>query len=210
MPIARPIRGLYVIIDPVACAGRSPVDTARLAIEGGACVIQWRDKVRDKGDQLADACAIGALCRNAGAIFIATDHVDLAIACGADGVHLGQRDLPIDAARAIAGPSMIIGVSTNNAAEALAAEAAGADYVAIGAIFTTASKGTTRPASLDRIAEVKAAVRVPVVAIGGIDASNIGRVIAASADAAAVISAVCSAADPRAAAAKLASAFLDA
>jgi thiamine-phosphate pyrophosphorylase len=207
MPVTPQICGLYVIIDPEACRGRTPVEIARLAIEGGASVIQWRDKLRDKGDQLGDARAIAALCRDAGAIFIVNDHVDLAIACPADGVHLGQHDLPIGAARPIAGPSMIIGVSTNDAAEARAAEAAGAGYVAVGAIFTTASKDNTRPATLDRIREVKTVVRVPVVAIGGIDPSNIRGVIAAGANAAAVISAVCSAEDPRAAARELASAF---
>ena len=107
----------------------------------------------------------------------------------------------------IAGAAMIIGVSTNNAAEARAAEAAGADYVAVGAIFATASKEVTRPANIERLREVKAAVSVPVVAIGGIDAGNIASVAAAGADAAAVISAVCGADDPRAAAARLAAAF---
>jgi thiamine-phosphate diphosphorylase len=207
MPLARQVRGLYVIIDPDACLGRSPVEIARQAIEGGANALQWRDKRREKSDQLADARAIAELCRAAGAIFIVNDHVDLAMACDADGVHLGQHDLPIDAARPIAGQSMIIGVSTNNAAEARAAEAAGADYVAVGAIFSTVSKGNTRPANLDRIREVKAAVRVPIVAIGGIDASNIRSVIDAGADATAVISAVGAADDPQAAARELASAF---
>jgi thiamine-phosphate pyrophosphorylase len=207
---ARPghaIRGLYVIIDPDACRGRRAVDVARQVVEGGASIVQWRDKRRDKGDQLADARAIAALCREAGAICIINDHIDLAIAARADGVHLGQHDLPIDAARPIAGIDMIIGVSTNDPPEADAAEAAGADYVAVGAIFETGSKGNTRPADLDRIRAVKAAVRVPVVAIGGINASNIRSVVDAGADAAAVISAVCGADDPRAAAQTLAGVF---
>ena len=102
---------------------------------------------------------------------------------------------------------MIIGVSTNTAEEAMEAEAGGADYVAIGAVFPTSSKGVTRAANIDRIRDVRAAVRIPVVAIGGITAANIGSVVAAGADAAAVISAVCAAADPRAAAAELARAF---
>jgi thiamine-phosphate diphosphorylase len=203
-----------VIIDPEACGGRGAIEVARLALAGGARVLQWRDKQRDKGDQLGDARAIAALCRDAGAIFIVNDHADLALACGAGGVHLGQRDLPIGAVRPIVGSAMIIGVSSNNAAEARAAGVAGADYVAIGAIFSTQSKRNTRPADLDRIREVKAAlqgesstVRVSVVAIGGINASNIRSVIEAGADAAAVISAVCAAEDPRAAATELASAF---
>ena len=206
------IRGLYVIIDPDACAGRpygrplSAVGVGRLALEGGASVVQWRDKRRDKGDQLDDARAIRALCRAHGATFIVNDHADLALAAGADGVHLGQHDLPIAAVRPIV-REMIIGVSTNTVEEAQRAEAAGADYVAVGAIFPTRSKDVTRAASIERLRDVRTAVRVPVVAIGGIDASNIGEVIAAGADAAAVISAVCGAASPERAARELAAAF---
>ncbi|HET6615826.1 MAG TPA: thiamine phosphate synthase [Dehalococcoidia bacterium] len=206
-PDAGRIHGLYVIIDPDACGGRSPVDVTRAALEGGASMIQWRDKRRDKGDQLADARAIRALCRDHGAMFIANDHIDLAIALHADGVHLGQHDLPIDVARPIAGDAMIIGASTNNVDEAHAAEAAGADYVAVGAIFATASKDVTRPANVERLREIKSAVRLPVVAIGGINASNIAQVVEAGADAAAVIGAVCGAVDVRSAAAELAAAF---
>lgn len=203
----RTLSGLYAIIDPDACRGRSPLAIASEALAGGARIVQWRDKRRDEHAQLADASAIVALCREYGAISIINDYPELAIASGADGVHLGQDDAPIGAARPLVGTHMIIGVSTNNADEARAAEAAGADYVAIGAIFATASKDVTRAASLERIREVKAAVRVPVVAIGGINASNIASVSEAGADAAAVIGAVCGAADPRAAAAELAAAF---
>jgi len=200
----RTIAGLYVIIDPAACRRRPAADIARAALEGGATIIQWRNKRRDPGDQLADARAIVALCREYGAISIINDYPDLAQASGADGVHLGQGDAAIEAVRPIVGDAMIIGVSTNNADEARRAEAEGADYVAIGAIFATASKDVTRTASIERLREVKQAVRVPVVAIGGIDASNIASVVEAGADAAAVISAVCAADDPRAAASELA------
>ncbi|MDP9238296.1 MAG: thiamine phosphate synthase [Chloroflexota bacterium] len=201
------IRGLYAIIDPDACRGRDPATIARLVLEGGASMLQWRDKGRDKGDQLPDARAIAALCLEYRALFIVNDHADLAVAAGGDGVHLGQHDLPVAAVRPIVGPSLLIGFSTNDIAEARAAEAAGADYVAVGAIFATSSKETTRPASIERMGDVKAAVRVPVIAIGGINARNIGRVVAAGADAVAVISAVCAADDPRAAAEELAAAF---
>lgn len=202
----RQIRGLYVIIDPGACAGRSAAEVARMALDGGAQVVQWRDKRRDKGDQLDDARAIRALCRTHGATFIVNDHADLALAVGADGVHVGQHDLPLGAVRPIVG-SMMIGVSTNTVGEARRAEAAGADYVAVGAIFPTRSKDLTRAASLERLREVRGAVRIPVVAIGGIGASNISDVVAAGADAAAVISAVCGAASPERAARELTAAF---
>lgn len=202
----RRIAGLYVIVDPDACGAMAAVEVARAALEGGARVLQWRDKRRDKGDQLDDVRAIGAICRDRAAAFIVNDHADLALASGADGVHVGQHDLPVDAVRRMAG-KLIVGVSTNDVAEARRAEAAGADYVAVGAIFRTRSKDVTRPASLERLREVKAAVRVPVVAIGGIDASNIADVVAAGADAAAVIRAVCGAAAPAHAASELAAAF---
>ncbi|MEX2158750.1 MAG: thiamine phosphate synthase [Dehalococcoidia bacterium] len=204
------VRGLYVIIDPGACRGRDAVEVARLALEGGASMLQWRDKRREKGDQLSQATAIRDLCARHGALFIVNDHIDLALAAGADGAHLGQHDLPVAVARRIVPADFVLGVSTNNADEARAAEANGASYVAVGAIFSTASKEPerTRAASPERLREVKSAVRVPVVAIGGIDASNIAQVIAAGADAAAVIGAVCGADDPQSAAAELARAFV--
>jgi thiamine-phosphate diphosphorylase len=201
------IRGLYVIIDPHACGGRAPIDVARQAVTGGARVLQWRDKLRDKGDQLDDARDLARLCRLTGTPLIINDHADLALACGAEGLHLGQHDLPIAAVRPFVGPAMIIGVSTNDADEARAAEAADADYVAVGAIFATDTKGNTRPADIERLRSVKDAVSIPVVAIGGINASNIDDVVAAGADAAAVISAVCGADDPSAAARELAGAW---
>ena len=201
------IRGLYVIIDPDACNRHSPVETARLALEGGASVIQWRDKRREKGEQLPEASAIGALCDAQGATFIVNDHADLAVAAHADGVHLGPHDLGLDSVRTIVGDRLLIGVSTNTVDEARRAEAVGADYIAVGSVFPTESKPDTRPASLARLHEIKSAVRLPVVAIGGIGATNIGDVVAAGADAAAVISAVCGAHDTRKAAARLAQAF---
>ncbi len=201
-----PVRGLYVIIDPEVCRDRDPVEVARLALEGGAAVIQWRDKRRDKGEQLNDARRIRDLCRESDALFIVNDHADLAFALDADGVHLGQRDLPVDVVHRLL-PGAVIGVSTNNADEARRAVAGGATYVAVGSVFPTQTKPVTRPASPERVREVRAAVDVPLVAIGGIDASNVDLVIEAGADAAAVISAVCGADDPQAAARALAERF---
>ncbi len=207
--MSRPIRGLYVIIDPDACAGRDAVLVARLALEGGAAMLQWRDKRREKGDQLPAAGALRELCVRHDALFIVNDHVDLALVVDADGVHLGQHDLPVEAVRPLVPPDFILGVSTNGVEEAQRAEASGASYVAVGAIFPTTSKEPerTRAASPERLREVKAAVDLPVVAIGGIDSSNIAEVLAAGADAVAVISAVCPADDPRAAAHELAGRF---
>jgi len=203
----RQISGLYVIIDPAACRGRDPAWVAARAVEGGASAIQWRNKGRPRAEQLDDAPRVRDVCRAAGAIFIVNDDPDFALKLDADGVHLGQKDMSIDAARPIVGPDRIVGVSTNNVREALAAEAVGADYVAVGSIFPTATKQDTREANLERLRQVEIAVHVPVVAIGGINASNIASVVSTGAQAAAVISAVCTADDPAAAARELADAF---
>ena len=198
------IRGLYVIVDPEQTLGRDVVEVARQALEGGASLIQWRDKSRDKGEQLPQLLALHDLCRQHGALLIVNDHADLALVVGADGVHLGQKDLPAAAVRAFVPADFIVGVSTNNVEEARRAQADGASYVAVGALFPTTSKAVTRPASPERLREVKQAVSVPVVGIGGISEGNIDQVLAAGADAVAVISAVTAAADVRAAAARLA------
>jgi thiamine-phosphate diphosphorylase len=189
------IRGLYVIIDPQQTQGRDPLEVARQALRGGARILQWRDKTRDKGEQLPRACAIRELCREYDALFIVNDHVDLALACAADGVHLGQKDLPVETVQPWTPAGFLIGISTNNADEARQAERGGAGYVAVGSIFPTGSKETTRPASPQRLREVKQAVDIPVVAIGGINEENVAQVVEAGADAVAVISAVCGAED---------------
>jgi len=201
------IRGLYVIIDPQQTRGRDPIEVARLALAGGARIIQWRDKTHDKGEQLPNAQAVRDLCRETGALFFVNDHVDLALAISADGAHLGQKDLPLPLVRPWLPEGFLIGVSCNTVEEARRAEREGADYVAVGAVFPTTGKDVTRAASPERLREVKAAVRVPVVAIGGIDEGNVGEVVAAGADAVAVISAVCLADDVEAAARRLSSRF---
>lgn len=203
----RDLRGLYVIIDPLVAGGRDLVYITREAIVGGARIIQWRDKTREKGLQLPEVEAIAAVCRDANVSLIINDDADIALAVGADGVHLGQKDLPVAVVRRIGPTGWIIGASTNNVAEARKAEADGADYVSVGNLFGTSSKDDTRPATLDVLTHVKAAVGVPVCAIGGIAETNIHSVIAAGADIASVISAVVAADDPRSAAQRLAKAF---
>jgi len=201
------LRGLYVIIDPEVARGRDEAGVARLALEGGARLLQLRDKTREKGLQLPIARRLQELCREYGALFFVNDHVDLALAAGADGVHLGQKDLPVAVVRRLVPPAMLIGCSTNNPAEARQAEADGAGYVSVGRLFPTGSKHDTRPATLDTLRAVKAAVSIPVCAIGGINDSNIDAVLAAGADMAAVIAAVVAAEDVRAAAQRLARRF---
>ena len=187
-----------MIVDPAHTRGRDAVEVARQALKGGARVIQWRDKTREKGLQLPEVRAVRSLCEERGAVLIVNDHVDLALAASAHGVHLGQKDLPVAEVKRMAPRGFLIGVSTNDVEEARRAQEDGAAYVALGSVFPTATKGVTRPASVERLAEVKAAVRVPVVAIGGINEGNIARVAEAGADAAAVISAVCGADDVKA------------
>lgn len=189
------LRGLYVIIDPTQTAGRDPVEVARLALRGGAGAIQYRDKEHDKGDQLPVLRALMAECRAAAVPLIVNDHVDLALAVQAEGVHVGQHDLPVAVARKLLPPAAIVGCSTNNPDEARAAEAAGASYIAVGRIFATGSKLNTRPATLETIRLVRAAILQPLIAIGGITAGNVDQVIEAGADGAAVIAAVCGAED---------------
>jgi thiamine-phosphate pyrophosphorylase len=200
------LRGLYVIIDPAVAPRRDELEIANAALDGGARLIQLRDKTREKGLQLPVAEALQALCRERGALFIVNDHVDLALAVGADGVHVGQKDLPVAVVRRLA-PAMVIGCSTNNAEEARRAEADGADYVSVGRLFPTGSKDDTRPATAETLRAVKAAVSLPVCAIGGINETNIDEVLAAGADMAAVIAAVTAAPDVRAAARRLAARF---
>ena len=201
------LQGLYVIIDPSICAGRDPVEVGRAALAGGATMLQWRDKLRDKGEQLAQARALYHLCVEHDAIFIANDHVDLAMVLddgtqsgGGIGVHVGQKDLPLTDVRRIVPPYFVVGVSTNNPDEAREAERNGATYVAVGDIFGTTAKTGTRAASPERLGQVKAAISVPVFGIGGINLSNLGQVMTAGADGISVISAVCAAPDPEAAA----------
>jgi thiamine-phosphate pyrophosphorylase len=202
----RSIAGLYVLVDPEACVHHSAVDVAVAALEGGAAIIQWRDKRRDALPQLEDLAAFGAR-RGGRGILIVNDRVDVALAARADGAHLGQTDLPLTVARGIVPASFIVGVSTNTVEEAQRAERQQASYVAVGDVFGTSSKGATRRASLERVREIGVAVSLPIVAIGGINASNIGSVLQAGAAAAAVLSAVCGARDPRAATAGLVAAM---
>jgi len=189
------VSGLYVIVDPQFCKGRHAVLVAEQALRGGASVIQWRDKRRDKGDQLAEVEALRQLCERYVALLIVNDHVDLAIAANAGGVHIGQHDLPVGAVRKMAPPGFVVGCSTNNPDEARQAQSDGADYVAVGRVFASITKPDTRDASPETLGAVKSAVSIPVVAIGGITVDNVDQVIAAGADSAAVITAVCDADD---------------
>lgn len=200
----RLVRGLYVIVDPEHTRGRDVETVIREAAAGGARLIQLRDKRTPRDQLAATARRLRKLCHDLGVLFIVNDYVDVAAISGADGVHVGPHDTPVRDARAAMPDDTLVGASTNNPAEALKAQSEGADYVAVGRIFPTRSKRDTRPASPRTIRTVKNVVEVPVVAIGGINESNIHQVLAMGADAVAVISAVCEAPDVREAARRLA------
>ena len=197
------VKGVYVILDPAATHGRDELEVAEAALLGGAAVLQYRDKERERGLQLPILQELRTLCQEHHALLIVNDDPALALAAQADGVHLGQKDLPLRDARAMLPPSMLIGVSCALSEEAQQADAAGADYIAVGSIYATQSKDDTRPAGLHTLRAVRSMTTRPIVAIGGINAENVAPVIQAGADAVAVISAIAGAADPQAATTQL-------
>ena len=195
---------LYVVTDRELSKGRSDAEVARLAYEGGADVVQLRMKNADGREMLEQANLIRGYADEMCKLFIVDDRVDIAMASGADGVHLGQSDMPLEAARKLMGDDAIIGISVDNVEEAIAAQEGGADYVGVGAVFQTSTKPDAQQGvGLGAVFEVRQAVDIPVVAIGGINRGNIQDVIRAGADAAAVVSAVVAQDDVSAAAHEL-------
>ncbi|MBR4202513.1 MAG: thiamine phosphate synthase [Candidatus Methanomethylophilaceae archaeon] len=192
---------LYVVTDEKLSKGRSNVEIARLAYEGGADVVQLRMKDASKEAMIKDALAIQELADDFSRFFIVNDNVEVALESGADGVHLGQSDMPIEKAIEILGDDKIIGISANTVETARDAKEKGATYIGVGSIFTTATKpDADQGIGLDAIYKIHEAVDIPLVAIGGINLGNVQEVIRAGADAAAVVSAVVSQDDVRKAA----------
>ncbi len=178
----------YAIVDPAG--GHEPVALAETFLDAGARIMQLRLKDAPGRDFLAAARAIAALCRSRGAILIVNDRVDIAILAGAHGVHLGQDDLPLEAARQIAGRDMLVGISTHTAEQARAAENRGADYVGFGPMYAGGLKHIAAGMGLDNLRAIRAAVRIPIVAIGGITEARVAETLAAGADAVAIITEV--------------------
>jgi thiamine-phosphate pyrophosphorylase len=195
---------LYIITDENIGLGWTHAEIAKLAIAGGADAIQLRDKSCSSSELVRIGRIIRGITRRSGTLFIVNDRLDVALACSADGVHLGQGDMRTDVARQIAPPAFIIGVSVSNVKEACRAEREGADYVVLSPTFSTGSKPDAGPGhGLDVLREIRRKVSVPVIAIGGINRDNICEVIASGADGVAVISAVVGSADITAAAREL-------
>ncbi|MEN3002002.1 MAG: thiamine phosphate synthase [Armatimonadota bacterium] len=189
------LRGLYVITDPRLGGGH--LEGAHAALQGGARIIQLRDKEATTRQLVEYAQALRTLTREYNALLIINDRLDVALAVDADGVHLGQDDLPVPLARRIAGERLIIGVSVETVDEAARAEAEGADYLGVGPMFATATKpdaGT--PVGPERLREIKQRVHIPVFGIAGITLENASQVLQAGADGICVISAILGAPDP--------------
>ncbi len=190
--------GVYFVCD--VARTRNAVQTCARVAEVGVRLVQLRMKGLRDADAYALAAQVATELRRRGALLVVNDRVDLALAVGADGVHVGAADLPVSVARRLVGPERIVGASAHDASEATRAVQAGADYLGCGSVFPTGTKGDAMVRGLGVVRDVRAATVAPVFGIGGIDASNAGRVIQAGADGVAVVRAIADAPDPAAAA----------
>lgn len=185
------LHGLYIILDPQASQGRSLANLLTEAASAGARLFQYRDKHASAAAAYHQALALRQAAADAGALLIVNDRCDLALAVEADGVHLGQEDLPLAYARAIMGPDKIIGVSTHDLAQIQEADRGGADYAGFGPIFTTDTKLDHEPVvGVEGLRTIRPLVQLPVFAIGGITVEKVAGLIEAGADGVAVISAI--------------------
>jgi thiamine-phosphate pyrophosphorylase len=196
---------LYLVTDRVQCARRGLERVVAEAVAGGVTLVQLRDDETPASELVDLACRLKALLAPAGVPLIVNNRLDVAVAAGADGAHVGQGDDPAREVRALLGPEAILGLSITDPAQLAAVDASIVDYLGVGPVFATATKADAAPAmGLAGLSATRAGTSLPVVAIGGIDAANAAEVVRAGADGIAVVSAICSAAAPRAAAARLA------
>ena len=195
---------LYVITDSKLSRGRPHREVIEAAIRGGATIVQYREKSASTRQMIDEALELRDLCRARGVPFIVNDRVDIALAVDADGVHVGQDDMPAALARKLIGRDKIVGVSAENVEEARAAIADGADYLGVGAIFATATKSDAgKPIGIAGLMKIARVSTIPIVGIAGINATNAASVIRAGAAGVAVVSAVVSADDVERAAREL-------
>lgn len=187
--------GLYAILDPEQTHGRAPEIVLQGLLNGGVKILQLRVKAMMPVDFLTLASHVRAQTRAAGCQLIVNDRIDIALACDADGVHLGQEDLPLAAGKKLMA-GKIVGISTHDVEQATQAERNGADYIGFGPMFGTSTKATGLTArGIDMLKQIRAAVKIPIVAIGGITEANVKEVWQAGADSAAIISDILSAED---------------
>ncbi|OPY50022.1 MAG: Thiamine-phosphate synthase [Methanosaeta sp. PtaU1.Bin112] len=184
------MKGYYFITDCKLSRAGNERDVLS-AVSCGVKVVQYRNKNAETLQMYEEAVRLGEICRNSGTMFLVNDRIDIALAAEADGVHLGQSDLPCPTARKLLGREKIIGVTVHNLAEALEAESVGADYLGVSPIFQTATKPDAgKPAGIRLIEEIRKEVDIPLVAIGGINHDNAGEVVRAGADGLCAISCV--------------------
>ena len=181
---------LYAVTDRHWLEGRKLIDVVKESLDGGVTMVQLREKTLEEGKFLEEARELQALCRERHIPFIVNDNVDIAKAMDADGVHVGQDDMEAMDVRAKLGPDKIIGVSAQTVAQALQAEAHGADYLGVGAVFPTGSKADAKEVEWDVLREICQAVSIPVVAIGGITQENVTELAGTGICGVAVISAI--------------------
>ena len=191
---------LYLVLDPDLCAGIGMVETARLAVAGGATMVQLRDKHAATIGMIETGRALKQALDGTGALLIVNDDVEAAIAIGADGLHIGQEDMDAHKARTMIGPDMILGLSVETAPLAAAVDPGLVDYTGVGPVFATPTKADHKqPIGFDGLARLVKASPVPSVAIGGLKADHVAQVFAAGANGLAVVSAICGTPDPEAA-----------
>lgn len=190
---------LYAVTDRHWLNGRSLRDVVEESLRGGVTMLQLREKSLAEPAFLAEARELQALCRNYHVPFIVNDNVDIALAMDADGVHVGQSDIVGKDVRAMIGPDKILGISANTVETAVAAQAAGADYIGVGAVFPTSTKKDAKSLSREEMRAICEAVDIPVVAIGGINADNLPQLAGSGVDGVAVVSAIFAQPDPGAA-----------
>ncbi|WP_293724529.1 thiamine phosphate synthase [Phascolarctobacterium succinatutens] len=195
---AQPDYSIYLVTDDGCLQGRALLDCVREALEGGVTLVQYRAKTASSAEMYNEALQLKALCDSFKVSLIINDRLDIAMAVGAAGVHLGQDDLPCAAARRILGEDYLIGVSAHNPAEARAALLCGADYLGCGAVFGTATKADVKKLGTDGLAAICREKGLPVVGIGGVTADNYREVRAAGADGAAIVSGILAQPDIRA------------
>lgn len=195
---AQPDYSIYLVTDDGCLQGRALIDCVREALEGGVTLVQYRAKTASSAEMYAEALQLKALCDSFNVPLIINDRLDIAMAVGAAGVHLGQDDLPCAAARKLLGEDYIIGVSAHNPAEAKTALQSGADYLGCGAVFGTATKADVKKLGTDGLSAICKAKGLPVVGIGGVTADNYREVRAAGADGAAIVSGILAQPDIRA------------
>jgi thiamine-phosphate pyrophosphorylase len=195
---------LYLVTDAVLSRGRTQAGIVKAAIRGGVTIVQYREKAASTRRMIVEAAELLGICRAAGVPFIVNDRLDVALAIGADGVHVGQDDMPAMAARRLIGEKMLLGVSAGSVEEARKAADDGADYIGASPIFSTPTKpDAPPPLGLDGLRAIAKAVSVPVVAIGGINRGNAAEMMDAGAAGVAVVSAIVAADDIEAAARSL-------